>query len=253
MIRIKAYNNDYRHLHDFIANLPATFDTSGEVIYEDRNVVRRIEAPDGTMLNVKRYRVPTGINRFVYSSGLRKPKGERAYRYPAQLLEAGIDTPTPIAYIEERHFGILAYSWFVSLHCPYEHTLKEAGDAKEGTYESLARHFGRFTARLHEKNVMHLDYSPGNILFRVTEEGKHLFSLVDINRMRFGKPVSMREGVANMRRLWGPKRFFILMVEEYARARGEEPAKWVDYALEVRANFWKKFGKKHTIHFKLEL
>lgn len=90
---------------------------------------------------------------------------------------------------------------------------------------------------------MHLDYSPGNILFRVTEEGKHLFSLVDINRMRFGQPVTMREGVANMRRLWGPKRFFTLMVEEYARARGEEPAKWVDYALEVRANFWKNSVK----------
>lgn len=253
MIEIKAYNNDYCHLYDFIAKIPTVFEQSGEIIYEDRNTIRRIKAPDGSIINVKRYCKPKGINRFVYSMGIRKPKGERAFYYPELIEQMGIATPTPIAYIEERHCGIIAYSWFVSIHCPYEHTMKDIVNFQESSEEILARKFSRFTAGIHNKGVIHLDYSPGNILFRVTENEDYLFALVDTNRMRFGNRISIRDGIRNMRRLWGSKRFFIMVVEEYVRARDASPAKWIKYALEVRAKFWTKYGKRHTIPFEIEL
>lgn len=46
-------------------------------------------------------------------------------------------------------------------------------------------------AELHEAEVYHADFSPGNVLYDRTEEGVR-FSLIDINRMYFG-PVSLNE------------------------------------------------------------
>lgn len=46
--------------------------------------------------------------------------------------------------------------------------------------------FAEFTARLHEAGILHLDYSPGNILYDKIGEEYH-FSLVDINRMHLAK------------------------------------------------------------------
>lgn len=253
MVKIKAYNNDYCHLYDFIAEIPTVFDQSGEIIYEDRNTIRRVNAPDGSIINVKRYCKPKGINRFVYSMGIRKPKGERAFYYPALIEKMGIATPTPIAYIEERHCGILAYTWFVSVHCPYEHTMKDVVKFQERSEETLARKFGRFTAVIHKKGLIHPDYSPGNILFQITENEDYLFALVDTNRMRFGNRISIRDGIRNLRRLWGSKCFFITVVDEYVRARGAIPEEWIKYALDVRAKFWTKYGKRHNIPFEIEL
>lgn len=253
MIEIKAYNNDYCHLYDFIVEIPTVFDQSGEIIYEDRNTIRRVNAPDGSIINVKRYCKPKGINRFVYSMGIRKPKGERAFYYPALIEKMGIATPTPIAYIEERHCGILAYTWFVSVHWPYEHTMKDVVKFQGRSEETLARKFGRFTAVIHKKGLIHPDYSPGNILFQITENEDYLFALVDTNRMRFGNRISIRDGIRNLRRLWGSKCFFITVVDEYVRARGAIPEEWIKYALDVRAKFWTKYGKRHNIPFEIEL
>ncbi len=253
MVKIKAYNNDYCHLYDFIVEIPTVFDQSGEIIYEDRNTIRRVNAPDGSIINVKRYCKPKGINRFVYSMGIRKPKGERAFYYPALIEKMGIATPTPIAYIEERHCGILAYTWFVSVHWPYEHTMKDVVKFQGRSEETLARKFGRFTAVIHKKGLIHPDYSPGNILFQITENEDYLFALVDTNRMRFGNRISIRDGIRNLRRLWGSKCFFITVVDEYVRARGAIPEEWIKYALDVRAKFWTKYGKRHNIPFEIEL
>ena len=71
-------------------------------------------------------------------------------------------------------------------------------------------------AELHEAEVYHADFSPGNVLYDRTEEGVR-FSLIDINRMYFG-PVSLKRGCANFSRLWGREAAFHLMAETYARA-----------------------------------
>ena len=211
-------NNKYEHLREWLERLPEQFEQLGEVIYDKRNQLRVIEAPDGTLINVKRFCKTHLLNRVVYSLGIRQPKGLRAFLYPTRLLERGIDTPEPIAYIEQRLCGLLGLSYFVSVQLPLKHTLYEFGDAHEGTYEEIAEALGRFTAMMHDREVLHLDYSPGNILWDKDDEGYH-FAVVDINRMRFGK-VNMEDGCAALRRLWGPKRFIELIARHYAQARG---------------------------------
>lgn len=249
-------NAKYQQWEDFLRGIPTIFDHEGRTIYTGRNLIKVLSLPDGTAINVKRYHAPRGINALIYSTGLRKPKGLRAFQYPERLLSLSIDTPEALAYTEIRRFGLLRESYLVTQQCPYRHTFYELGDAAEGTYELLAEAFGRYTAHMHECGVMHRDYSPGNILWDElvgeTDNHTYVFSIVDINRMYFG-PVSMEQGCRNLCRLWGPKRFFLLVVRHYAEARGFDVSEAERIALEARATFWKRFGKKHRIKFKLEL
>lgn len=244
-------NKKYEHLRGWLERLPEDFEHLGEVIYDKRNQLRVIEAPDGTLVNVKRYCKTHIVNRVVYSLGIRQPKGKRAFLYPTRLLERGISTPEPIAYIEERTCGLLGVSYFVSVQSPLGHTLYELGDAREGTYEEMADALGRFTARMHDREVLHLDYSPGNILWDKDDTGYH-FAVVDINRMRFGK-VNMEDGCAALRRLWGPKRFIELIARSYARARGFDEDEAVRLTMQARTAFWTRYSKRHPIDFPLEL
>ena len=244
-------NKKYEHLRGWLERLPEDFERLGKVIYDRRNQLRVIEAPDGTLVNVKRYCKTHIVNRVVYSLGIRQPKGLRAFLYPARLLERGIDTPEPIAYIEQRHCGLLGLSYFVSVQSPLRHTLYEFGDAKEGTYEDMADALGCFSAMLHDREVLHLDYTPGNILWDKDEQGYH-FALVDINRMRFGK-VNMEDGCTALCRMWGPKRFIELMVRSYAAARGFDEDEAVRLTMQAREAFWARYSRRHPVDFPLEI
>lgn len=251
---MKIYiNPKYEHLRAFVCSLPAVMDTEGTYIYGGRrNLIKRFDAPDGTCLNVKRFQQPKGINRIVYSTGLRAPKGWRAFTYPTRLLEHGIETPEAVAYIEERNaLGLLGQSYFVSLQCPYTHLLYELGDAPEGTYEDIAVALAVLQARMHNAGILHRDFSPGNVLWERVD-GEYRFSIVDINRMHFGS-VSMKAGCANFARLWGPKRFIQIAVREYARLRQFDPDICERIALQARARFWTRYQRKREMEFKLEL
>jgi tRNA A-37 threonylcarbamoyl transferase component Bud32 len=244
-------NPKYEPLREWLERLPEDFERLGEVIYDKRNQLRVITAPDGTLVNVKRYCKTHMVNRVVYSLGIRQPKGLRAYRYPTRLLERGIDTPEPIAYIEQRCCGLLGLSYFVSVQSPLGHTMYELGNAREGTYEDIADALGRYTAAMHEAEVLHLDYSPGNILWDKDGKG-YRFAVVDINRMRFGK-VDMADGCAALRRLWGPKRFIELIASSYAAARGFDPDEAVRLTMQARTAFWTRYSRRHPVDFPLEL
>ena len=244
-------NKKYEHLREWLEQLPEHFEQLGEVIYDKRNQLRVIEAPDGTLVNAKRYCKTHIVNRVVYSLGIRQPKGKRAFLYPARLLELGIETPEPIAYIEQRKCGLLGLSYFISVQSPLRHTLFEFGEAQEGTYEEMARELGRFTAMTHDRGVLHLDYSPGNILWDKDGQGYH-FALVDINRMRFGE-VGMKDGCAALCRLWGPKRFIELTSRSYAAARGFDEDEAVRLTMAARTDFWTRYQRRHPLPFPLEL
>ncbi|MCH5176302.1 MAG: phosphotransferase [Prevotellaceae bacterium] len=247
-------NPDYTYLRDFLESVPLFFASSeGEVLQDGRNLIKVFTAPDGTRLNIKRYHQPKGINKFVYSWGIRKPKGKRAYLYSDILLSHGIDTPRSVAYIEERHCGMIGYSYYVSLQCHYTHKCYELGDAAPSMYIPFAKALAAFTAKIHEAGLLHRDYSPGNILWEQTQQG-YQFALVDTNQMHFGH-ISQRMGCRNFARLWGQKDFFSLLAREYAAIRGFNPDECEKQVLAARRKFWKRYmrKKKDKIKFNLEL
>ena len=247
-------NPQYTDLRNFLESVPQFFASSeGEVLQDGRNLIKAFSAPDGTRLNIKRYHQPKGINKLVYSWGIRKPKGKRAYLYSDILLSHGIDTPRSVAYIEERHCGMIGYSYYVSLQCPYTHKCYELGDATPTVYTPFAKALAAFTAKMHNAGLMHRDYSPGNILWEPTQDG-YQFVLVDTNQMHFGH-ISQKKGCRNFARLWGQKGFFRLLAREYAAIRGFNPDECERLVMEARRKFWKRYmkKKKDKIKFNLEL
>lgn len=242
-------NPTYEHLRKFIESVPDTFEREGRIIYSGRNLIKVMEV-DGVEINVKRYGIPALANRIVYSF-FRTPKGKRAFEYPQMLLQKGVETPVPIAYIEERKCGLINYSYFISMQSPYQRNFYEFGNADVERCKDVIIAFAQYTANLHQAGIMHRDYSPGNILFDQID-GEYHFMLVDINRMTFGE-ISVDMGCANFARLWGQKAFFEMLAKEYAKARHANEAHCVERVLAFRKKFWTYFAKKHIVKYKLEL
>lgn len=235
----------YSHLRDYIASIPRLMLTEGETVYAARNLIKVLRAPDGTLLNVKRYHRPSLPNAIVYSTGMRMAKGRRAFAYPPLLEAAGIETPEAVAYIEERCCGLIGHSYFISIQCPYRHRFYEVLNLTPEQYTPLAEALGCMTARMHGAHLLHRDFSPGNILWDTAADG-YRFSVVDINRMYFGE-VTLEKGCANFARLWGPVPFFEALARSYAAARGMDADRCVAVTLECRRKFWTRYIKHHKM------
>ena len=182
MSRKLILREKYKDLKEFVAQIPRRFEQEGRTIYKGRNLIKVFDGPNDLQMNVKRYRIPVGINRLVYSLGIRKAKGLRGYQYPRVLLEKGIDTPEPIAYIEDRKGGLITYSYLITVQSKLQHTLYEFGNAPKEQWLPMVEPLAAFAAKIHEQNLMHRDFSPGNVLWDVID-GTYQFSVVDINRM----------------------------------------------------------------------
>ena len=99
---------------------------------------------------------------------------------------------------------------------------------------------------MHEQGILHLDFSPGNVLWDKDAEGHYHFSIVDINRMNFG-PVSMKKGCKNFARLWGPDHFFELLSGEYASQRHFNVKVCRNLVFKERQKFWKGYNRRHKL------
>lgn len=133
---------------------------------------------------VKRYKRPTLLNRFVYAT-LRPSKAERAFRYAYRLLDAGFDTAEPVAYIETFSHGMFDIGYFVSRHVDLPDLTQLDGLDGAGR-QRLFDDLGRHTARMHDAGIVDFDYNVHNILWRRDGGDGFRFTLVDINRTRFG-------------------------------------------------------------------
>ena len=211
---------DYEFCSDFIDCLPDIFHTEGKTIFKARNELKIFEQL-GLALVVKSFKITHFINKVAYST-LRSSKAERAYRHALILIEKGISTPTPVAYIEIRKYGLLFNSYFVSLKSRFHREFREISDSPDlpEAYPVLID-FARFTADLHRKNIFHNDYTPGNILLGKIGGG-YDFDLVDINRMKFCQ-VTMKMGCWNLRNLYIAEDQYILIARQYAQSRGFDP------------------------------
>lgn len=234
-------NPAYVKYADFLASLPDIMESAGRVVQDRRNLIKALEH-DGTTFNVKRFRKPIWINRVVYTL-FRAPKARKAYRNAEVMLSRGFSTPEPIALIEQYEGGLIGYSYFVSLQLDAVREIREYYFSEGGSADlALLGEFARYTAALHEAEIYHKDYSPGNILIRDTETGPQ-FSLVDINRMKFGR-VGMEAGCANFARLFEHDRVARFIAGEYAAARGFAPAQCIACALRYKHSFERQKRRK---------
>lgn len=241
MIKIEV-NPQYAYLRYFIETIPCIFEQQGVIDYSGRNTIKVIEH-NGLLLNIKSFKVPHLVNRLVYTT-FRKSKAMRAYEYGCRLIEKNINTPYPVAYIEIRKGCLLGQSFYISIHEKPDGMMREFYTGSLAGREDLLSGFAAFTADLHSKNILHQDYSPGNILYKKDTVG-YSFMLVDINRMRFDQTVTLEEGCANLSRLWGNDEMISFIAKEYAKARKFDENKCISVVLENFHGFWTKNSKKH--------
>jgi tRNA A-37 threonylcarbamoyl transferase component Bud32 len=207
-------NPTYSILNSFVANIPTLFDQEGELVYAARNQLKRYSV-EGYDIIVKRYKVPHLINRIVYTF-FRPSKAKRAYEYALKLLELGVNTPAPIAYIEQKSFGLLNHGYFISI---YEKDYTDIRALMTGaqTNDALLQELSSYIAEFHNKGVLHFDMSPGNILYK--EVDNHFdFTLIDINRMQFLTTIPNKKRFKSFKRLSENKAVLTKIAKLYASA-----------------------------------
>lgn len=152
---------DYDNLADFIATIPDSFDRMGQLIYDGRNTLRRITAPDGRQIVVKRYKRPNPIQRVVYA--ITPSKARKAVNAARRLADAGFITPAPIASIEQRRHGLMDRYYFISE--PTDATslyplLAETDHPSQELIDAVAH----LVYSLHRAGILHGDLNLNNIL-----------------------------------------------------------------------------------------
>jgi tRNA A-37 threonylcarbamoyl transferase component Bud32 len=216
--RTIEYNKDNACFKEFVASVPERIEAGdATLIYKGRNELWQLEYM-GKEYVVKSFCYPHFINRIVYAF-FRSSKAQRSYEYAQLLLKEGIHTPYPVGYYTVRRGFLFSESYYVCEKsiCPYTYAHLLNGDVTPT--ENILRAIARTTAHLHEKGMLHKDYSRGNILFKEEPDGGVHVEIIDLNRIRF-MHVGMELGCKNFERLPGTKRMYEIFADEYALVRG---------------------------------
>lgn len=206
-------NPKYKSLEKAILDIPRRFDQEGEVIDDGRNVIKILDV-EGERFNVKSFKKPNVINQFAYAY-VRKGKAQRSFEYANTLLERGVDTPEPIAYIVYRNIFGVTRSFYISRQEEYDYTFRDLRVKRPADLEFILREFTRFTYHFHTQSIYFIDHSPGNTLIRREGERVH-FMLVDLNRIKF-MTISPLVGLKNFYRLNATDDMIDIIADEYAR------------------------------------
>ena len=206
-----------------------------------RNSIKSFEL-DGLKLNVKSFKTPNTFNAFVYKY-VRPSKAKRSFEYASRLIDCGISTPFPIAYVEESSTFGLGRSFYICEHIDTDFEFRELIHKPwfENRNEILEK-FTEFTFKLHENNINFLDHSPGNTLI-VKTENDYQFYLIDLNRMRF-ETMNFDKRMHNFRRLWLSKAMIKVMSNKYAELYNKSYAETHELMLKHSRAFQLKIDKK---------
>lgn len=235
-------NQQYSNIKEWVEQLPQNFDNLGEIIYQARNTLKKMQLPNGEEIVVKKYAIPIFANRIAYRF-FRKSKARRAYENAERLLSEGIQTPKPIFYIEIKKGGLFHQGYFGCINNPTPHIMREFVDYVNGGEETL-KQFAAFSKKVHDKKILHIDYSPGNIIYEKGEDNKVTFSLLDLNRMKFNKELSRKERLFNFRRMFRSKESLAILVGEYANLCGWNREEAIAEATEYSNQFWARTDKR---------
>ncbi|MTE27624.1 lipopolysaccharide kinase InaA family protein [Winogradskyella ouciana] len=220
------------------------FNHEGELIGTGyRNVIKILDI-EGERYNIKGFKVPNVVNKIVYRF-FRKSKAERSFLYAQRLLDSGILTPSPEAYIEYTSLFVFGKSYYISKQLNYDFTIRKLIDEPQcEDYENILRQFTQFTFQLHEKGIHFLDHSPGNTLIK-KDGDDYKFYLVDLNRMEF-KTLSYNERLANFARL-SPKDYMLdIISDEYAKLINKPHAEVRERMYYFSQKFSSSFKKKEA-------
>ena len=238
-------NPAFESMTHWVKELPAKFDEEGILIYNARNEVRVFKV-NGEKYAAKRFHRAPFHQRFDYT--FRRPsKAKRAYEYGLKLLEMGIDTPTPIACIEEYSFGLYRRGFAVFTYCndPDARLLRDEWEQHLDLINAIAH----FLVKMHEKGFLHGDTNLSNFLYREDKKdptGYHI-TTIDVNRSKFVENPSKEDCIKNLMRLTHVRPLLQKMVSRYAEIRGWD-VEWANnFVIQKLEAFEKRRELKHKM------
>jgi len=234
-------NEKYKNFQEFVLNIKNHFKANQNIIHKARNEIKVINHKNIDLV-VKSFKIPNILNRFIYTF-ICDTKAKKSYEYS---LKIGDVTPKAIGYIEFYENFLLKNSYFISENFNYDFTIREVLlEENFPQKEQILKTFALFTYSLHEKDIYHLDYSPGNILIKKKNDG-FTFKIVDINRMKFlFLNTSLR--MKNFSKLWAKDEDLKTIIKEYAKIANQD-----EKELSLKALYFSKQHKR-KINFKKRL
>lgn len=185
---------------------------------------------------IKEFKIQ-GVNRI--KSLFLPSKAFKAWKGAAALVEEGIATPFPIAYLERRKKGLIDESFYLAeklsgveeirflfLNSPLEEL--------RALVHSLAHHL----SHCHEKGLLHRDLSDGNVLVKREDGGTFRFYFIDTNRVRFSKKISLLRRVKNLIRLGIPPHYQHFFLEQYLGSHRFSRSLWLWYRVNKAVYGW---------------
>ena len=233
---------EYPQITLTVAEFEQIFAANSNEIQGGRNVLKQVDL-NGVKTVVKAFKIPNAIQGFIYKY-IRTSKARRSFEYAQKLLEKGINTPKPIAYIEVYSRWQLQQSYFISELLNYDYEIRDVLLNRTDDKQRLLKEFVEFTYQMHQAGILHLDYSTGNTLISKNAQS-YDFSVVDINRMRFGQ-VSPAEGIKNFSRISNEEDNIKFFSEHYGQLAGlpaNEAETLLRQAIQAHADYWTRKTK----------
>jgi serine/threonine protein kinase len=212
-----------------------------EILLDGRNRVGVVSFPqqDGKNVEIviKEFR-SRGVNRLKSLFG--RGKAFKSWQGALALVERGIETPPPAAYLEKRKGLFLDRSFFLAERVSGVEEIRFLfPELPPAELRRLLISLSRHLFSCHKKGILHRDLSDGNILVKKDKPGEFRFYLLDTNRIRFKKRIGLLSRVKNLIRLGVPLDFQLFFLQHYLGTTSMKRFLW----------FWYRINKSLYTHF----
>lgn len=240
-MKFQVIDTQYKNL---VLNIKNYFNQATSCIHKARNEIKVVSHNENSYV-VKSFKIPNFINKIIYTF-FRDSKAKKSYD---NSLKIDIFTPKSIGYIEFKKYGLFQESYFVSENFEYHFTIREPLlDKNFENRKIILEEFARFTYKMHEQNIFHNDYSPGNILIK-KDSLNYIFKVVDVNRMKFFS-LTFKDRARNFAQLWADDDDLKIITDAYLQYYNTEE-NFTQEALKFSYKHKKKKNFKKTLKVNL--
>jgi hypothetical protein len=212
-----------------------------EILLDGRNRVGVVSLPQQEGKNVeiviKEFRSRV-VNRL--KSLFLPGKAFKSWRGALALLERGIETPPPAAYLEKRKGLFLNQGFFLAERVSAVEEIRFLfPEFPPSELRRLLISLSRYLFSCHKKGILHRDLSDGNILVKKDKPGEFRFYFLDTNRIRIKRRIGLLSRVKNLIRLGVPLDFQRFFLQHYLGTTRVKRFLW----------FWYRINKSSYTNF----
>lgn len=203
------------------------------ILHKDRNRITALSLDIPSFqpqdIVIKEFR-PRGLKKgktlFLPSSAIKAWKGAAA------LHQNNLNTPFPLAYLEERRRGIVTRSYIITEHIREGEEIRSFFQSSASdTLKPLLIRIAGFLKLCHSAGIYHRDLSDGNVLVKGMNTENPVLYLIDTNRIRLSRRIGRFKGVKGLIRLGIPQELQDFFLKEYSRPEELTALQWTWYRL----------------------